>query len=259
MISDELNKIDLYVNKTIKSLLPEDELISFLNGGSKRIRSKVAILYIKACDKNCDETIRNIILAGELIHNASLLHDDVIDDSKLRRGVTTIGEKYSQNISILCGDYLITEAVKLIMSVNNKQISNIFNKTVQNMAIAEIKQYFMREQKISIEDYIEICKGKTAGLFSAILESCAILLGIDISNSIQFGEIYGICYQIKNDLEEYSALQDKKNKICTVIDIMGIENTRVLLDNYKRELGNLLKAIPNNGFKLELEDIINKL
>ena len=262
MINFEMEKIDKNIVSVIKEILPDKELLSFLNGGSKRIRAKLAILLVKAFGCNVDSVFIDILTVGELIHNASLLHDDVIDDSELRRGVTTLGKKYSSNISILCGDYVVSNAIKILLKLNNIEISNIFNNCVKNMSVAEIKQYFQRgnEGKCgNIDDYIEITNGKTAGLFSTILESSALHFNLDRELFKKFGELFGICFQIKNDLEVYSAQEDKKNQVCTIVDILGIENAKILSDNYKQELRVLLENVPENSYRLELEDIINKL
>lgn len=259
MRDKEQEIIDKKIEKIIQNVLPESRLLSFINNGSKRIRSNLALNYIKTNEKEADETIYGILTVGELIHNASLLHDDVIDNSELRRGITTIGKDFSQNISILCGDYVVSEAIEILSEINNIDISNRFNSCVKNMAISEIKQYFLRNTNPSLEEYIEICRGKTAGLFSAILYSCAKHLNLDFKTSEKFGELFGIAFQIKNDFDVYSSKEDKRNKVHNSVDILGIENAHALLDNYKRELKDLLQEFPNNKNRKDLEDIVNGL
>ena len=119
MLEHMLENINLIIESSLTDLLPENELKKFVLNGSKRIRSKLALLYIMS---NCcipNDNIYNLLAACELIHNASLLHDDVIDNSDVRREHITIGKKYSQNISILCGDYLVSIAVELLSKINN--------------------------------------------------------------------------------------------------------------------------------------------
>ena len=77
--------------------------------------------------------------------------------------------------------------------------------------------------------------------------------------ALKFGTLFGIYYQLKNDMESYSLSIDQKNGIYTLVDIEGIENTQILLDNYKRELKGLLAKIPQNQYSLELEGIIYNL
>ena len=127
IISEELN----FVDNEIKNVsLEQDDikqaLEKFLSGSSKRIRSTITSLYIKALDKKVLPQCIKIMAAGEIIHNASLLHDDVIDNAKTRRGETTIGEVFSPYVSILSGDYLLSIATEKLMEVNDNNILKIF-------------------------------------------------------------------------------------------------------------------------------------
>ena len=114
LVKTELERIDreLFLVSINQNDLDYD-LNNFLKSPKKRIRSLVAILYLKAFSKNIDEQIINILTAGELIHNASILHDDVIDDAETRRGNITIGKKFTPEISILTGDFLLSIAISL--------------------------------------------------------------------------------------------------------------------------------------------------
>lgn len=230
-------------------------LIEFLNEPSKRIRSGLAILYLKSAGKDLDNNIYNVLSAGELIHNSSLLHDDVIDDAELRRGKTPVAKKISPKISILAGDYLISLAMSKILETNESKILEIFKNCTKKMCKAEFKQYFKRGEIPSFEEYTEICKGKTGSLFSAILESCAFISGMDPENARLFGEKFGLYFQIKNDLNEESALEDKKNEIYTANSVLGIEKTLSLLDNLKEEMRNLLGVFPESSYRQELEGL----
>ena len=127
------------------------------------------------------------------------------------------------------------------------------------MSESEINQFFMRGNLPAQEDYIDVCIGKTAELFSTILESCAIILNTDRVLAKKFGELFGICFQIRNDINKESATIDKKNGIYTAIDIYGIEKTNILLDNYKEELVNIVLNFEDNVYTEELKDLIKKL
>ena len=259
MLTDELIKIYRIIDENVSELLPNSELKNFLLNGSKQIRSKLALLYFKSLDYEINKDFLYILSAGELIHNASLLHDDVIDNSEKRRNNTTIGKEYSSNISILCGDYVVSKAIELLQVINNNEILNIFNNCVQNMAVAETKQYFIRDYIPKLEEYIEICEGKTSALFSAILCSCAVLYDSDRNFAKKFGNTFGLCFQIKNDFESRSIKEDKDNKNPNVIDILGIENAKALLDNYKEEMRDMLNNFPDNKYSAELKGLVEKL
>lgn len=250
LVNSELNNIDLFNNELGKALK------NFLTTSSKQIRSKVSLLYLKAFNTKVSANSIKIISAGEIIHNASLLQDDIIDNADTRRGETTIGTKYSKNISILSGDFLLSVAIKKLLSINNTRILDIFLECTQAMCKSEIEQYFLRGNEPELDNYINICIGKTAKLFEAILESCAISEDIDIKNAKQFALNFGIYFQLKNDLEKESSLADKKNKIYTPKDFLGIEKTLILIDNYQKKIRRDIDNLPDNSYKKGLEDLI---
>lgn len=235
------------------------ELNKFLSSPNKRIRSLVTLLYLKANNKNITKEIINILIAGELVHNASLLHDDVIDNAELRRGEVTIGKKFSSHISILAGDYLLSQAIDKLLPLNNIKIIEIFQDCTKKMSEAEIHQYCLRGSKPEFYDYINICKGKTASLFEAILCSSVLILGEDVNKAKNFAENFGILFQIKNDLEENSAKTDKNNEIFTIKDIMTIEKTKSLIDNYMEEIRDEIRSLPDNIYQKGLDGLLNLL
>ena len=257
-LKEELN----YINKELISVSKQSSelrnvLSDFLVGSSKCIRSIITLLYLKANNVKVSESSLKIIVAGEIIHNASLLHDDVIDNAKERRGQQSINSKYSSHFSIILGDYLLKFAIEKLLEVDNKEILNIFFNTIQNMCESEIKQFLSRDSKNDIEDYIKICKGKTASLFMAILKSCAIIEGIDSSKASIFAENFGVLFQLRNDLKLTSIIDDKNNKIYTARDIIGLDKTYDLIENYKEKIFFILSSLPNNIYVREFEDIIN--
>ena len=256
IIQNELNTVKKYILENFKDPFPEKNLEKFMAGKSKMIRSVLAILWIKASGAELSENIYKILSAGEIIHNASLLHDDVIDDAEKRRGDDTFGIKFTPKISIIAGDYLVSFAIEKLNSVNNPNIINNFKKCIENMALAEIKQYFLKNSKPDIDTYIEICRGKTAYLFQTILENCATTVNLPDENARFFAENFGILFQIKNDLHEESAKNDKINGVMTAKDIIGIENTLILSDNYRGKLKSILATLPDNRYKRALEDLI---
>ena len=141
------------------------ELLRFINSPQKRIRSLCAVLYFKSIKTEITPQFIDILTIGELIHNASLLHDDVIDGAKTRRGALTIGEKFSPQIAILSGDLLLSFATEKLIKIGDMKIISFFQQCTQKMSEAEIKQYMLRGSMPSIEEYIQIAEGKTASLF----------------------------------------------------------------------------------------------
>ena len=257
ILKTELEKIKEELLSGFKDPLENNELERFLVGASKYVRSTLALLYIKSFGLEVNSDVIKILSIGEIIHNASLLQDDVIDDAEKRRGNLTIGKKYSSKLAILSGDYLLLLAMKKLLDLGNSEIIEYFRLCAEKMTTSEIQQFFFRNKSISKEEYLKICEEKTALLFSVILKSCAITLGVDDRKASEFGRLFGMIFQINNDLEKTSAQQDRLNGISTAKDILGIENTRILLDNYQGELKLLLKECSNNSYKKRLEDLIS--
>jgi octaprenyl-diphosphate synthase len=258
IISKELSEIRNYIKNGLIEILPEKTLGKFMFASTKMIRSVLALLCFLSQNCLIEDNFYKILSSGEIIHSASLLHDDVIDDAFERRGKPTISVEFSPKVAILTGDYLLSLAFDKISSVGSEVVC-IFKESSQKMVEAEIKQFFSRGILISEDEYINICRGKTATLFSAVLEACAYILKIDRDKYKKLGEIFGIAFQIKNDLNAESEVIDKQNKIYTAKDILGIEKTKQLLDNYKEEMQDLIKDFPENIYKKALEDLIVNL
>lgn len=256
IIEKELNTVKDYIKRDFDDPLNSNSLLNFITGASKRIRSGLAILYLMAHGREVTDGIYTLLAAGELIHDSSLLQDDILDDADKRRNSTTIAKEYCAKISILASDYLLASATEKLLALDNKEILEIFKDCSKKMSTAEINQYFLRGQIPSEEEYLEICKNKTASLFVSIFMSAAILSGLNISNAATFAEKFGILFQIINDLEDISAKVDAKNKITTAIGIFGVEKTQLLLDNYREEMRDLLKEISDNSYKKALEELI---
>lgn len=117
------------------------ELNYFLKSPKKRIRSLLTILYTKAFSKDVNI---DLLTASELIHNASLLHDDVIDDADFRRNDKTFNKKFNSHIAILSGDYLLSLATSKLIKIQNWNVINNFQTCIQKMSEAELLQYSLR-------------------------------------------------------------------------------------------------------------------
>ena len=259
LISEEINNVNEALNNICdKHNYVYDALQDFINSPSKRIRSVLTILYLKSLEKKISPDIITMLCAGELIHNASLLHDDVLDDANTRRGIQTLHKQFSPKIAILCGDYLVSIATKKLAELNNNKILTIFQECTRKMSDSEIVQFINRRKFLDADTYIEICKGKTAALFVAILESAATLANIDELAAKNFGENFGILFQLKNDTEKYSAQLDKQNNIYTLKDILGIEKTNDLKDNYLERANTYITNMPQNIYNNALKDLITK-
>ena len=252
-VRQELSSLHLETDEVCTSLR------EFITGPSKRIRSLVTLLFLKAHIQQISKNSISIIATGEIIHNASLLHDDVIDNAKMRRGNITLWNKYSPSIAILSGDYLLSLATEKLLDLNNIEVSKLFLNCIKQMCNAEIHHFILRGKIPKIEEYIKICENKTAKLFEAILVGCSMVENLDLDFTSNFAKDFGIYFQLINDMAKESSGNDSENKIYTAKDILGIEKNTILMDNYQRRLIKMVHSLPNNIYKKGLEAIVVSL
>src|SRR5574344_1139432 len=195
---------------TCKSKDLQNILDNFLSSKSKYIRTQIACLLLKSLEIPLTENHYNIMIATELIHNASLIHDDAIDNSKTRRNKKTINSDFDNKLSIIVGDYLLSQANKFLLKTNSLNVIKNYSECIEKMCIGESNQYFSKFTIPTLEDYINKSKNKTAELFYAMVKSI-----FEISNlgkfKIDFYEFainFGIAFQIKNDLNDYLQKED---------------------------------------------------
>ena len=172
----------------------------------KQMRPMMVLLFAKMFGEVTDSTY-SAALALELLHTASLVHDDVVDDSMQRRGQASVNAIYNNKLAVLVGDYLLSTALVFTGRSNNPRITNIIGALGQTLSDGEIFQMFHSHEKlVSEEIYLEIIRKKTASLFSSCAEIGALSAGAsrdDIDRARQIGEYIGICFQIRDDIFDY--------------------------------------------------------
>ena len=151
------------------------ELKQFLKAPAKRIRPLLTVLYLKAAKKKLTANHYKLLAAIELVHNASLIHDDVIDDAGVRRGQKTMNIIFNPKIAVIAGDYLLACALGYINEINNFKIIEKFANTLDCMCAGEFSQYFSRNKIPSLDAYLKKNEQKTAKLFMTALE-CSMLI-----------------------------------------------------------------------------------
>ncbi|MBR1907561.1 polyprenyl synthetase family protein [bacterium] len=262
-VQSELNKIDNFISCRENISADFDySMAEYFSAPSKKIRSVLAILFFKALGFDICDSFIKLLSAVEIIHNATLIHDDVIDKSDLRRGIETFNSKFDNSLAVIAGDYLLSRALRLLLSLDNYNILNIFSDTIEKMCVGEISQYFNKFKLLSIDDYIEKSRSKTAVLFCAAFESASILYGFNRSLAFDFANNFGIAFQIRDDIlnfvefENKPAANDYADGIYTAPVIfaegnienisIGIEKAKQLLDNYLCCCHNILAGIEFN-------------
>lgn len=206
-----IEKIDkIIINfSTGKSNLIKNICDHLINSGGKRIRPILLLVCANLLNKKIDEKILSLAAAVEMIHSATLLHDDVVDNSNVRRGIDTANSLWGNKASILVGDYVFSVAFQLMVKSENLKALELLAKTSSIMADGEVMQLENSSNlDISINDYFKIIHGKTAILFSAATSVPAL---IDKENEQEFkiledlGKNIGIIFQIIDDILDYKS------------------------------------------------------
>lgn len=189
---------------------------SILSHSGKQLRPLVALLVARACSpgNTADEDSCRYAAGAELLHNATLLHDDVADDSDQRRGMPTIRSMMGPSVSVLIGDYWLVKAMGLILEsrTDTGKVIRLFSKTLSDLAEGEILQLQKaRSGDTDENDYIRIIFNKTASLFEAAAVSAAISVkaGEDTIRAVrEYAVSLGLAFQIRDDIFDYSPEMD---------------------------------------------------
>jgi octaprenyl-diphosphate synthase len=179
-----------------------------LAAGGKRLRPRITLLAAAACGGN---HIEHLHLAAymELIHVATLIHDDVVDNAKTRRGVNATAVDYGNRVSVLAGDYLFAWIFKNVTFNYPHPVPHILSATLADICDGEVLQLqALGNLDLTLETYVEIARKKTASLFAASAECGAIMGGAssaEIGALRAFGDAFGIAFQMKDDLLDVTA------------------------------------------------------
>lgn len=211
------------VNDTILSRLKSDEELVetvskyLINSGGKRIRPSLTILCSKIFGHNSDDTIK-LAASVEFIHAATLLHDDVVDNSTKRRFKDTANVIWGNQTSILVGDFLFSQSFKLMVGAGSMVALQILADALAIIVEGEVRQLARLSEKrmMSIAEYDRIINAKTARLFGAACEVGCIISGQNEKTSgllREFGIKLGFIFQIADDLLDYLGTSDRGKNI----------------------------------------------
>ncbi len=208
-LAPELNKLNDLIAERLRSSNPliNDVISRYLSQKGKQLRPMMVILTARilgACDPD------RVITSGasiEMLHNASLIHDDVIDQSSTRHGMPTINAMWDNHIAVLVGDYFVSTALQLVITTGDLRAVNTIASLGRLLSTGEMDQInIATNHSISEEAYFEIITHKTASLFIACVEmgayaSDATQEQLDIMR--RFACLFGQCFQIKDDIFDY--------------------------------------------------------
>ena len=270
-IKDDLDFFEKELQNIIKNndnFLRED-IENFMFSSPKRLRPILIFLFSKILNIS-SPVVQKIALISELIHSASLIHDDIIDEAEIRRNYPTLYAKYGVKIAVLEGDFLLSLALDLL-SRTTKEISQIYSKRIKMTILGELEQDKNLYKETTIENYIEKTFNKTGNLFLAGIEA---LFSVSQRNEALFNFMknYSIYFQLKNDIKDITA--DRKNGNYTLVmlyflkdykieDINSvnlnkyIEKANKKIDTYKESALFSLNTIQNSKYKDALLKLID--
>lgn len=213
LVGDDLKRAEAMILKRIRNEVPLIEEIArhIIASGGKRIRPALTLVAAKLC-RSEDDTRITRAAAIEFIHTATLLHDDVVDASSLRRGLATANEVFGNKASVLVGDFLLSQAFQLTVEDGASHALQILADASAIISKGEVMQLATeRNLETTTEEYLEVISAKTAALFAAACE-----LGADDSARRaalkEFGMNIGIAFQLVDDVLDYAADQKMLGK-----------------------------------------------
>ena len=246
----ELNKFESHFENALRSNVPLlDKVTHYI---VKRKGKQMRPLFVFLCAKmlgEINETTYNGASLVELLHTATLVHDDVVDDANERRGFFSVNALWKNKIAVLVGDYMLSKILLLSLEKKNTDMLAIVARSVKEMSEGELLQIEKsRTLDITEQEYFEVIRKKTASLISTCCEAAAISVHrvSEKENMRLFGEKVGLAFQIKDDIFDYGT-PDKIGKP-TGIDIREQKMTLPLIyvlknspDNVRKELKKIVR------------------
>lgn len=217
LIADDMARVNSLIEQ---SLYSEVALIAqlghyIINSGGKRLRPALVLLSANAFGYRGDKQY-SLAAIIEFIHTATLLHDDVVDASLLRRGKATANQRWGNEASVLVGDFVYSRAFQMMVGINSMRVMEILSDATNTIAEGEVQQLINRHDPETTEErYLAVCRNKTAKLFEAASQLGAVIS--DRSSEEEqaiaaYGRHLGTAFQLVDDVLDYSSSSDELGK-----------------------------------------------
>ncbi len=210
-------RVDAVIRERLSSRVALiDQIAGYIVGaGGKRIRPRLVLLFSEALGFEGPERYELAAIV-EFIHTATLLHDDVVDESALRRGRATANSMFGNAASVLVGDFLYSRAFQMMVSVNRMRVLDVLADATNVIAEGEVLQLMnMHDPDLAVQDYLQVIRFKTAKLFEASARLGAVLAGAsaDVEEACaSYGRSLGTAFQLVDDLLDYEGNSDELGK-----------------------------------------------
>ena len=211
LLGNKLQKVEDLIEQRLKSEVDLIERMSehHLKSGGKRLRALLTLGAAKLCGYSKGSRDVNLAACVELIHSATLMHDDVIDNGALRRGKKTLNKVWDNQSSVLIGDYLLSRCFEMMVEDGNLEVLKLLSSTSSKIAQGEVLQLQHKGEVDMLEEtYLKIISAKTAELFAAATKVGAILsdIGNKEKDALEFyGRNLGLTFQIADDTLDYNS------------------------------------------------------
>ncbi|AAW71120.1 polyprenyl synthetase family protein [Wolbachia endosymbiont of Brugia malayi] len=218
IVSSDLSAMKNFIFRDVNNgdvKLAADIISHLVRSGGKKVRPKLVFIICKMLNYSGEDRVK-VAASVEFIHNATLLHDDVLDESEARHGVKTANKIWGNKSSILVGDLLLTLAFRWLIECGNLNILSILSGASHSLVNGEIKQMAARFNSHTIrKNYFDIIGKKTASLFSACCEAASVISNATSNETERlknFGLNFGMAFQIIDDTLDYTADQRTSGK-----------------------------------------------
>lgn len=261
LIAHDLDSVNNCISQTIKTKHKslESALLEMANNGGKYLRPSLLILSAKATGGQISARVIKLAAAIEILHMATLIHDDIIDDSEERRGALSIQAHFGKDTAVYAGDLLFTNFFDLMLETTTDHEYLVENATtmrrILNGELGQMNQRFNINEKV--EDYISDIKGKTAALFRLAAKEGAYFGGKEeLANQMaSFGENLGIAFQIIDDILDYTGSKDLNKPMLEDLGT-GVYSLPLLLALKDPDSRNKLEPLLAKKYQITKEDIL---
>lgn len=208
LIADDMRGMDRVIERRLQSEVPLVSQVSqyIIAAGGKRLRPALLLLMCGALGYTGDQRF-NLAAVVEFIHTATLLHDDVVDESTLRRGRATANEAFGNPASVLVGDFLYSRAFQMMVEAGDMRVMQTLAEATNVIAEGEVLQLMnMHDATLSEEGYLRVIRSKTAKLFEASARLAALLAQVSPEleqNCAEYGQALGTAFQVIDDVLDY--------------------------------------------------------
>ena len=264
-LKKDLKKVESFMRKNLSKETLVKELYDYIfDNSGKKVRASISLISSYGMNENQQNRLKLAAII-ELLHTATLVHDDIIDNSDLRRGRTTVNVAWSNSHGVLIGDFIYSKAFMLMNEIGNLKVIEELSAATNKIAEGELMQLANKNNlDTSLHQLKKISYYKTGRLFEASAKSAAILSGKSISfieNISKASKLIGIVFQVRDDLLDYGISKGNSGKP-EMQDILDGKITYpfyyALKNSSKKDSSKILKKLRNNDFSLkDISDFVS--